>query len=62
VGASGCANLGQRPISACAADYDLVALDGDKLTFGNRPADNDMCTEAKRPKALSPLSSKKVSR
>jgi hypothetical protein len=59
VGATGCANLGQRPISACPADYDLVKVDGDTLFFGARPADNDMCTEAKRPTAISQLGSKR---
>jgi len=59
IGQSGCANLGQRPIAACSADYDLVWVDGDALTFGARPADNDMCTDAKRPTALSTLASKR---
>jgi hypothetical protein len=53
ISGTGCANLGQRPISSCAADYDLVKVDANQITFGDRPADNDMCTEAKRPKALS---------
>ena len=57
ISTTGCAGLGQRPIAACGADYDLVQVDGDRLTFGARPADNDLCTEAKRPTALSPLSS-----
>lgn len=60
IGEKGCAGLGQRPISACGADYDLVFSDGSVLTFGQRPADNDMCTEDKRPKALSKLSMKKM--
>lgn len=51
----GCAGLGQRPVSACGQDHDLVALDGDSLRFGQRPSDNDMCTPARRPTALSPL-------
>lgn len=59
VGGTGCAGLGQRPIAACPADHDLVRVDGDRITFGSRPADNDLCTEAKRPKALSPVSSRR---
>ena len=53
--AQGCAAFGQYPLKSCAADYDIVALDGDTLRFGARPADNDMCTPAKRPAELSPL-------
>ncbi len=49
---SGCAMLGQYPGSACPADYDLVWVDGDTLRFGERPADNDMCSAAHRPTAL----------
>lgn len=56
VSVDGCPNLGQRPIGACDADYDLAKLDGATLTFGSRPADNDMCTPAKRPTALSQVS------
>ena len=59
IAATGCAGLGQRPISACSADYDIARLDGDVLTFGERPADNDMCSEGKRPKALAAVSSKR---
>lgn len=57
---SGCAGLGQRPRGACSADYDLVSLEGDTLRFGDRPKDNDMCTEGKRPTALSALASTRV--
>jgi hypothetical protein len=53
--AGGCAGLGMYPLASCAADYDLVARAGDRLQFGARPADNDMCTEARRPTALSPI-------
>lgn len=53
--AEGCAGLGQRPVAACGQDYDLVSLEGDSLRFGQRPADNDLCTPAQRPTALSPL-------
>lgn len=56
----GCAGLGQRPGNACSADYDLVHADGNTLTFGARPTDNDMCTADKRPVALSKLSMKRV--
>jgi hypothetical protein len=51
----GCAAFGQYPAASCPADYDLVRRDGTKLSFGKRPADNDMCTPAKRPTELSPL-------
>ena len=53
--AEGCAGLGQRPESACGQDDDLVTLEGDSLRFGQRPSDNDMCSPARRPTALSPL-------
>jgi len=53
--AQGCAGLGQQPVSACGQDYDLVSVDGDSLRFGQRPADNNMCTTERRPTALSPL-------
>ena len=53
--AEGCAGLGQQPVSACGQDYDLVSLEGDNLRFGQRPADNNMCTPERRPAALSPL-------
>jgi len=52
---TGCPGLGQRPQAACGADYDLVARAGDTLRFGERPADNDLCTPARRPTALSQL-------
>ena len=47
----GCPGLGAYPIADCPADYDIVKLseDGTQLTFGARPADNDMCSEDKRP-------------
>ncbi len=50
--AKGCPKLGLKPADACAADHDLVAIERDRLFFGVRPADNDMCTEDKRPTAL----------
>jgi hypothetical protein len=39
-------------ISQCAQEYDLVAIENDLLRLGMRPADRNMCTEDKRPKAL----------
>jgi hypothetical protein len=53
--AAGCPAFGQYPQDVCSADYDLVRLDGDQLTFGNRPADNDMCQPDRRPTELSQL-------
>lgn len=49
---SGFAPFGQYPISKVNADYDIFKLDGDKLYFGDRPADNDMSTPEKRPTKL----------
>jgi hypothetical protein len=57
--ASGCPAFGQYPQAACSADYDLVRLDGDTLYFGARPANNDMCTPANRPTALSPVANRR---
>ena len=51
----GCPELGQYPKATCAADYDLVARDGDALRFSQRPADNNLCTPDHRPAALSQL-------
>ena len=45
----GCAGLGAYPIAACAADSDIVRLQDKVLSFGARPADNNMCTPDKRP-------------
>ena len=50
--AGGCAELGARPVAQCASDNDVVKVDGDRLWFGQRPADNDMCSSEKRPQAL----------
>lgn len=60
IGGPGCAGLGQRPIAQCAQDYDVVFLEGDALTFGARPADNDLCTEDKRPTTKAGLSFARV--
>jgi hypothetical protein len=57
VGAAGCPALGQRPIADCPADYDLVSVTATELRFGDRPADNDMCSPERRPTALSGLAS-----
>jgi hypothetical protein len=50
---AGCAALGQYPKSQCDADHDLAWTNGSELRFGQRPADNDLCTDAKRPTELS---------
>lgn len=49
---AGCTAFGQYPRASCEADYDLVWRDGDKLRFGDRPADNNLCTAARRPTQL----------
>ena len=59
ISAAGCAGLLLRPIAACETDFDLVKLDGDELRFGARPDDNDMCTAARRPTALEPVSNRR---
>jgi hypothetical protein len=51
----GCPGFGQYAHASCSADYDLVSRQGDQLRFGNRPADNNMCAEDKRPTALATL-------
>lgn len=48
----GCAGLGAYPHDQCPTDHDIVKLDGNSLMFGQRPADNNMCTEDTRPTAL----------
>ncbi|PTL81623.1 hypothetical protein [Vitiosangium sp. GDMCC 1.1324] len=48
--ATGCVFL--RPVAACGLDHDVVKVEGNQLFFGQRPADNDMCTPDKRPTAL----------
>jgi hypothetical protein len=50
--ANGCPSLGMHPIAACAKEHDVIRRDGDRLSFGARPADGNMCTEDKRPTAL----------
>jgi hypothetical protein len=47
-------------VADCPGDYDLLSLDKDgKLYFGDRPADNNMCTPEKRPIRLTPAVIKK---
>ncbi|MFN7115708.1 MAG: hypothetical protein ACK4TA_02860, partial [Saprospiraceae bacterium] len=44
-----------KAVAICHQDHDLLALDeSGKLYFGERPADNDMCTADKRPTKLTP--------
>ncbi len=52
---AGCPGLGAYPITSCPADFDVVARTGDRLQLGARPGDNNMCTEERRPTALSPM-------
>lgn len=49
---TGCAAW--RPVAECGQDHDLLALSSEGLHFGVRPADNDMCTANRTPKALLP--------
>jgi hypothetical protein len=50
ISTTGCA--GWRPVSVCDKDHDLFAMDAAGVYFGERPADNNMCTADKRPTAL----------
>jgi hypothetical protein len=51
ISVSGCANW--KPVAMCNQDHDLLAIDAKGgINFGVRPMDNDMCSHAKRPKAL----------
>lgn len=49
---AGCAAW--APVAACGEDHDLLALSPEGLHFGQRPADNDMCSADKTPTALLP--------
>lgn len=49
---TGCAAW--QPVAVCGEDHDLIALSNEGLHFGQRPADNDMCTADRRPTALLP--------
>jgi len=53
--AGGCAAFGQYPQAQCTPDYDLLDVAGATLHFGNRPADNNMCTPDRRPAQLSSI-------
>lgn len=49
-----------QSVADCPGDYDLLSLDKDgKLYFGERPADNNMCSPEKRPTKLTPAVVKK---
>lgn len=50
ISVTGCAAW--RPVADCGLDHDLLAMDAAGLYFGQRPADNDMCTPDRRPTAL----------
>lgn len=50
VSETGCAAW--KPVSVCGQDFDLLAMDADGVYFGQRPADNDMCTAERRPISL----------
>ena len=53
ISANGCSAW--KSVKDCPGDYDLLSLDKEgKLYFGNRPADNDMCSAEKRPNSLTP--------
>jgi hypothetical protein len=52
VTATGCIGVA-HPIAECPTEYDVVALDGDDLYFGERIT--DMCGEPGRPAALGPF-------
>ncbi|NEQ55757.1 MAG: hypothetical protein F6K11_37590, partial [Leptolyngbya sp. SIO3F4] len=48
-----------KPVSECPTDFDLLSLDENGLLyFGQRPADNDMCSAKKRPTSLTPAVTK----
>jgi hypothetical protein len=53
ISANGCSAW--KAVSICNQDHDLLSLDSEgKLYFGERPADNDMCSADKRPTKLTP--------
>lgn len=51
--AGGCGVAGFAPAAVCTKDFDLLKVSGDRFSFGKRPADNDLCTQEKRPSELS---------
>lgn len=52
---AGCAGLGSYPMASCPAELDLAWREGDTLRLGARPADGNLCSEARRPAELSPV-------
>lgn len=50
ISANGCSNF--TSIAVCGQEFDLVNIERDTLRLGARPADGDMCSVDKRPKAL----------
>lgn len=50
---TGCPEMGVPSLADCPREYDLVKVEGNALTFGKRPADNNICTVEKRPSELS---------
>lgn len=53
ISATGCS--GWAAVADCNEDHDLLALDENGLLyFGERPADNNMCTPDRRPTVLTP--------
>lgn len=51
----GCAGLGAYPRASCPAELDLAWREGSTLRLGARPADGNLCSEERRPAALSPV-------
>lgn len=49
---TGCPALGLSSVRECPAEYDTLARAGNRLFFGARPADGDLCTRAERPTRL----------
>ncbi|MEL6599790.1 MAG: hypothetical protein AAGK98_10795 [Pseudomonadota bacterium] len=52
ISATGCGPW--KSVAACPTDHDLLKLTEAGLQFGQRPADNDMCTADRRPTVLTP--------
>ncbi len=48
----GCPAMGFQAKAACPSDFDVVFVSGTTLQFGQRPADNNMCSADRRPRAL----------
>jgi hypothetical protein len=47
---TGCAQFGAYPLKDCKGEYDIVKLEGNKLYFGARPADSNLCSADRRAK------------